>query len=127
MVRQALEDAVLHGHEAPGEALALELQRLDALQAALWNEAASGNVAAVDRVLRIMERRARLLNLDSGFELTEAMNRLGDALARLKARAALQHRAGPSDGTSGAPPRGETLRSQTDFLSRDGPGDEGGD
>lgn len=42
----------------------LELQRLDALLAALWDKAIAGDLAAVDRVLRIMERRAKLLGLD---------------------------------------------------------------
>jgi len=42
----------------------LELERLDALQAALWDQAMSGHLGAVDRVLRIMERRAKLLGLD---------------------------------------------------------------
>lgn len=42
----------------------LELQRLDALLAALWDKAIAGDLAVVDRVLRIMERRAKLLGLD---------------------------------------------------------------
>ena len=42
----------------------LELERLDALQAAIWNQAVSGNLWAIDRCLAIMERRAKLLGLD---------------------------------------------------------------
>jgi len=45
---------------------AQELDRLDRLQAAIWAKATSANpdLKAVDRVIRIMERRARMLGLD---------------------------------------------------------------
>lgn len=43
----------------------LELERLDRMQAGLWNEAIKGRWLAVDRVLKIMERRASLLGLDA--------------------------------------------------------------
>lgn len=53
----------------------LELQRLDRLQVALWNKALGGkredgtviapDVGAVHAILKIMERRARLLGLDA--------------------------------------------------------------
>jgi ribosomal protein L15E len=42
-----------------------EISRLDAMLSGLWPKARRGEVAAVDRVLRIMERRARLLGLDA--------------------------------------------------------------
>jgi hypothetical protein len=46
--------------------LALELERLDDLLKGLWQEAVrkSPDHAAVDRVLKILERRAKLLGLD---------------------------------------------------------------
>jgi len=43
----------------------LESERLDALLLAVYPQARQGNLGAVDRVLRIMERRARLLGLDA--------------------------------------------------------------
>ena len=43
----------------------MELERLDAMLGALWPKAARGNLTAVDRVLHIMERRAKLLGLDT--------------------------------------------------------------
>lgn len=43
----------------------LEVQRLDELLLSMWPQAKKGNQGAVDRVLRIMERRARLLGLDA--------------------------------------------------------------
>ena len=60
--------------EAAEEARKLELERLDQLQTALWPAAigvnattgtrTDPNLQAVDRVLRVMERRAQLLGLD---------------------------------------------------------------
>ena len=45
---------------------ALELERLDALQLAVWPKAMTGDVRSVVTVLRIIDRRIRLLGLDSG-------------------------------------------------------------
>ena len=42
----------------------LEVERLDRMLLGLWPQAAKGGQGAVDRVLRIMERRAKLLGLD---------------------------------------------------------------
>ena len=42
----------------------LESERLDLLQAANWDNAMQGNVPAGALVLRVMERRAKLLGLD---------------------------------------------------------------
>lgn len=47
----------------------LEIGRLDALQAASWEDALGGNVRAVDRILRIITLRAKILGL---FELNQA-------------------------------------------------------
>jgi transcriptional regulator len=43
----------------------MELERLDAMQTQMWSQVQKGNQGAVDRVLRIMERRAKLLGLDA--------------------------------------------------------------
>jgi hypothetical protein len=43
----------------------LQDERLNRLLAGLWNQAAQGDVSAVDRVLKIMERQARLHGLDA--------------------------------------------------------------
>lgn len=43
----------------------LENWRLDALQAGLWTKATDGHIPAVQQVLRIMERRAKLNGLDA--------------------------------------------------------------
>ena len=45
------------------EARNLELARLDAMQAGLWKAASRGDLGAVDKSLKIMMRRDRLLGL----------------------------------------------------------------
>jgi hypothetical protein len=51
--------------EPANELRDLEVARLDAMLLVLWRRVQSGDEKAVDRVLRIMERRARLLGLDA--------------------------------------------------------------
>ena len=51
--------------EPADELRALELARLDNLLRGIWVEARTGNVAKIDRVLKIMDRRASLLGLDA--------------------------------------------------------------
>lgn len=41
----------------------IEVARLDSLQAASWEDALGGNVQAVDRILRIITLRAKILGL----------------------------------------------------------------
>ena len=43
---------------------ALEVSRLDALQLCLWDRAMAGDVTAVSTILRIIDRRIRVLGLD---------------------------------------------------------------
>jgi hypothetical protein len=43
----------------------LEVDRLDRLQRFAWAQAAQGNLRAIETILRIMQRRARLLGLDA--------------------------------------------------------------
>ena len=49
--------------EAVEDLRRLEVARLDALQAASWDDALSGDTRAVDRILRIITLRAKLLGL----------------------------------------------------------------
>jgi hypothetical protein len=51
--------------EAAEAVTRLELERLDSLLAAVWGKAEKGDLAAVDRVLSILARRAKLLGLDA--------------------------------------------------------------
>lgn len=63
IVQQALKDTY---REPAEEIRTLELERVDRLLRAVWPRALKGDVEAVDRVLKIMTRRARLLGLDRG-------------------------------------------------------------
>jgi hypothetical protein len=60
-VRTALAQNI---KEPADDVRALELERLDALLRGVWVPATQGNVQALDRVLKIMDRRAALLGLD---------------------------------------------------------------
>lgn len=61
-VKAALKATVQDAADSVRE---LELERLDALLLNMWSQVQKGNQGAVDRVLRIMERRAKLLGLDA--------------------------------------------------------------
>lgn len=43
----------------------LELERLDILQLAIWQQVRQGHLGAIDRYLKIAERRSKLLGLDA--------------------------------------------------------------
>lgn len=51
--------------EKSAELRNLELLRLDAMHQALWEKALGGDLPAVDRILKLMERRSKLLGLDA--------------------------------------------------------------
>lgn len=47
------------------EVIAIELERLDRMQLSVWPSAIDGNTNAIHAVLKIMERRAKYLGLDT--------------------------------------------------------------
>ena len=59
-VHKALAECITEGVDTLRR---LELDRLDALQAALWHKVMAMDTAAVNTVLRIIEQRTRLLGL----------------------------------------------------------------
>lgn len=63
IVTRELRAARAHRDDDHAAALDLELARLDALHAAVWPAATAGDLYAVDRALRIHDRRARLLGM----------------------------------------------------------------
>lgn len=73
--------------EPAAEIRHLEGDRLDRLQVAVWSRALRGDLAAVDRVLRIMERRAKLLGLDHADGIAERTLQLEADRIRLMALA----------------------------------------
>lgn len=63
---KAVERAILAVLREPAEAvIELELARLDEMLFSIWPRVRAGDVLAVDRALRIMERRAKYLGLDA--------------------------------------------------------------
>ncbi|MGQ9555903.1 MAG: hypothetical protein ACUVWR_17520 [Anaerolineae bacterium] len=70
--------------EPADELRELEVARLDALLFAIWPQTSEGNLDAIDRALRIMERRAKLLGLDRPVEQKlDVSEALADVLERL--------------------------------------------
>lgn len=65
LVRRGLQRAQKEAAEQGGEVKQMELERLDRMFRGVWVSAMNGTPAAIDRALRIMERRARLLGLDA--------------------------------------------------------------
>jgi hypothetical protein len=70
----------------------IELERLDRIQAGLWDKAITGDTRAVDSLLRVFDRRARLLGLDAPTNLnvkaqveTYDRNSIDTAVAELAA------------------------------------------
>jgi hypothetical protein len=67
----------------PTEAVrTIELERLDKLIKALWEKSEKGDFGAIDRVIKIMERRARLLGLDSAQDVNVNFGKMSDAQLR---------------------------------------------
>lgn len=64
-VLAALKQLSEHQNTETAEYRNLELERLDRLQLAIWKQAIDGNLGAIDRLLKISERRARLMGLDA--------------------------------------------------------------
>lgn len=65
----------------------MEADRLDDLQYGLWERAMRGEVKAVEQVLAVMERRAKLLGLDHSDKIAEQYLRLEQDKVKLMAMA----------------------------------------
>ncbi|WP_280389809.1 hypothetical protein [Nocardia wallacei] len=80
-IKKAIADITRENAE---EYIELELSRLDELQAALWKEATSGNKWSeqkVDRIIAIIDQRARLLGTYKAVELkaiADAKGKVGE-------------------------------------------------
>ena len=98
--RKAIQAAIKEIYEEPAkEVLSLELARLDAMLLGLYQKAKSGDVAAVDRVVRIMDRRAKYLGLDAPQETSVEVK--SDSRDRILTR--LEVLAATARGTAGIP------------------------
>lgn len=67
----------------------VETERLDLMQSAVWGKVLGGDVSSIMTVVRIMERRAKLLGLDQPFkQQIEVTTYDGDTIDREVARLA---------------------------------------
>ncbi len=83
-----------HETEGVAELRAVECERLDALQRAVWAAAMTGDVDAVKAVLQVIDRRCRLLGLnapqrvsvgpDDGVSATEFATRAAELITSLR-------------------------------------------
>lgn len=65
LVTKLLDEMAAKTAEDVESVRAMELHRLDALFKGLWPSASKGAPQAVEKALKVMERRARLLGLDA--------------------------------------------------------------
>lgn len=65
-VSRRIKDALADIPAAEADALrAIENERLDGMQVAIWSRVRKGDLGAIDRAIRISERRSRLNGLDA--------------------------------------------------------------
>lgn len=106
----ALSRALTRTLQQPADELRkMESDRLDRLQMAVWARALQGDPKAVDTVLKIMDRRSRLLGLDAPTKMqVEATNYDGSTIDAevAKLRLILESHSGEPGALGG--PTGET-------------------
>jgi hypothetical protein len=97
--------------EPSDEVRSLEVERLDRLIEGIWDKAVGGDEKAIDRVLGIMERRAKYLGLDAPTktqnENRNIHSRDDDGTRFLAIVAAARQRAGKA-GTGSDPDSGDS-------------------
>jgi hypothetical protein len=103
--------------EDAGAVTRLEVERLDVLLAAVWEKAAGGDPASIDRVLAIMARRARLLGIDLADQRV-TVPAAGNQLV-LNVSEMVVERKAVADGGTAAPDAARALEHH--------PGDDGND
>jgi hypothetical protein len=92
---RAFDSSARRLDQSTGELRALELARLDRLQAALWSTAIGGDVRAVETSLRIIDRRCRLLGLDAPIRHEViTLDQIEAEITRLETELADGHRSG---------------------------------
>lgn len=65
LVVTALAETVRERNLATADLIQIDLERLDAALLAIWPGVVNGDVSKIDRLLRILQRRARMLGLDA--------------------------------------------------------------
>lgn len=66
----------------------VEGARLDCMQQSVWQRAVDGDLSSIDRVLKIMERRARLFGLDAPQKVAVSTTQVDDQIDALLAELA---------------------------------------
>jgi hypothetical protein len=64
-LKRAIDRQIKEINETAGHVLELELKRIDVMLLGIWAKAMNGDVGAIDRALKLMDRRARYLGLDA--------------------------------------------------------------
>jgi hypothetical protein len=101
---QVVQDAIRSVvREAAMEVLKLELERLDRMLFGIWEQARNGKFEAIDRVLRIMDRRRALYGWDRRppIALQTDLEGMSPELAARIMRAATSNGGPPPEGGEG--------------------------
>ena len=108
-VRRAMEESLKLMSERAEIRRVEEVARLDRLQQGLWARAVGGDPRAADTVLRIIDRRIRLLGLDAPTEVkVRHVDNLDEEIASLERELGERQRradvgqTAPDQGTPGA-------------------------
>lgn len=64
-VKEAYQMLLVEVMDTAEELRQIELDRLDAIQDAIWTDCETGDKAAISTMLKVMERRSKLLGLDT--------------------------------------------------------------
>jgi len=108
LVTKALEELASEARDEAELVRVLELERLDRMLLGLWTKATAGHLGSVEKVLKIMERRAKLIGLDKPTKVAATDPEGNEALRDLpseeldKRIAELQDKLGITDA-QGAP------------------------
>lgn len=103
-VMSLLEKRAAESAKDADAVISMELERLDAMLRALWPKVEKGDTAAIDRVIKIQDRRAKYLGLDAptktditGTVEVDARESLVSRIAGLVERAAAADDSGEPD------------------------------
>lgn len=102
-IDRALQARLAEQHQGAHVLRQQELARLDRLQAAAWTAAASGDLKAIETVLKVIDRRCKLLGLDAPVRHeVVTLDAIDAEIARLTAELAGTGEAGEAAGAAPA-------------------------
>jgi uncharacterized protein (DUF3084 family) len=99
-ITRALAASIKEQGRSADELREVELARLDRLQAAAWGPAVGGELRAIETVLRVIDRRCKLLGLDAPIR-AEVLT-IDDIDAQIRVLKAEHDRAAEAGETAGA-------------------------